>query len=916
MSTAAATRKRRWLVPEVVQTSAMDCGPATLKCFLEGFGISVSYGRLREACQTDVDGTSIDTVEAIANQLGMPVEQVMIPHDHVLLDSSHVLPAIVVVRRRAAETHFVVVWRRHGAWLQVMDPAIGRRWVRRAAFIQELFRHTQEVTATDWRNWAASADNLDPLHARLRQLGASAAKADSLSAVALTDDGWFSLAALDAATRLVQSMVDAKGISPGAQAVRLVEALFQRTSQNATDMFALIPHDYWSVAPDVENLDPRATMLVLQGAVLLRALAGVRVPTTSAPGANEDAAAVPLSPELRAALREKAVHPLRSVWELLKADGRLAPLALLGAMMVAAGAVLIETLLFRGLFDMAALLTQPAQRLAAVAALIAFAALLLSLQVPIFTETLRLGRHLEVRLRMALLRKLPRLTDRYFHSRPVSDMAERSHSIAMTRGLPATGMNLAQTLFELVLTLIGVALIDASSVWIALSIAASAVGLSLVAQPMLNERDLRVRNHAGALHSFYLDALLGLIPVRTHGAQRAVSRQHEGLLTEWARSARGLIAMSVASRAAQSLVCTGLAAYLLVDHFLRIGGVSGADLLLVYWALKLPSIGGTLSALALQYPGQRNVLTRLLEPLAAPEEAANAAPIVVSETPVRREPAIHHDAQSNGAGAVGFAIAGGSVVAAGHTILREVDLTVRPGEHVAIVGKSGAGKSTLLGLLLGWHRLTHGDLRIDGVALSAATLDELRRHTAWIDPAIQIWNSAFLDNLAYAAQDDGLARVGSTVEAARLRSALQKLPQGLQTHLGEGGGLLSGGEGQRVRLARALMQTDVRLALLDEPFRGMDRAQRVGLLTDARSWWHAATLLCVTHDVGETLNFDRVLVIEDGRIVEDDAPHRLAAGASRYRQLLDAETHLREQLWRDPAWRRLRLRDGRIEAAH
>jgi ABC-type bacteriocin/lantibiotic exporter with double-glycine peptidase domain len=70
---------RRWVVPEVVQTSAMDCGPAALKCILEGFGIPVSYGRLREACQTYVDGTSIDTMEEVAVQLGLDAEQIMLP---------------------------------------------------------------------------------------------------------------------------------------------------------------------------------------------------------------------------------------------------------------------------------------------------------------------------------------------------------------------------------------------------------------------------------------------------------------------------------------------------------------------------------------------------------------------------------------------------------------------------------------------------------------------------------------------------------------------------------------------------------------------------------------------------------------------------------------------------------------------
>ncbi len=98
--------KRRFFVPEVVQTSAMDCGPASLKALLEGFGVPVSYGRLREACQTDVDGTSIDTMEDVALQLGLVAEQIMVPADHLLLSEAQTLPAIVVVRQPNGLTHF------------------------------------------------------------------------------------------------------------------------------------------------------------------------------------------------------------------------------------------------------------------------------------------------------------------------------------------------------------------------------------------------------------------------------------------------------------------------------------------------------------------------------------------------------------------------------------------------------------------------------------------------------------------------------------------------------------------------------------------------------------------------------------------------------------------------------------------
>src|SRR5687768_953515 len=118
----------RWFAPEVVQTSAMDCGPASLKALLEGFGVSVSYGRLREACQTDVDGTSIDTLEELAVQLGLAAEQVMVPSEHLFLPEAGLLPAIVVVRLPNGFTHFVVVWSVHHGWVQIMDPARGRHW--------------------------------------------------------------------------------------------------------------------------------------------------------------------------------------------------------------------------------------------------------------------------------------------------------------------------------------------------------------------------------------------------------------------------------------------------------------------------------------------------------------------------------------------------------------------------------------------------------------------------------------------------------------------------------------------------------------------------------------------------------------------------------------------------------------------
>jgi ABC-type transport system involved in cytochrome bd biosynthesis fused ATPase/permease subunit len=162
------------------------------------------------------------------------------------------------------------------------------------------------------------------------------------------------------------------------------------------------------------------------------------------------------------------------------------------------------------------------------------------------------------------------------------------------------------------------------------------------------------------------------------------------------------------------------------------------------------------------------------------------------------------------------------------------------------------------------------------------------------------------------------------LDAADLRRVLERLPEGFESRLGEGGALVSGGEGQRVRLARAFLRPGTRLAILDEPFRGLDREQRHRLLDRARALWRDVTLLCITHDVSETLGFERVLVIEDGALVEDGAPAVLASQTgSRYRAMFEAELSLQESMWgrgglgRD--WRRYRmeaatLTDSRAEA--
>jgi ABC-type bacteriocin/lantibiotic exporter with double-glycine peptidase domain len=951
---------QRFFAPEVVQTSAMDCGPAALKSLLEGFGVRVSYGRLREACQTDVDGTSINTLEDIAIQLGLQAEQVMLPADHLALSEAQALPAIVVVQRPSGLTHFLVVWNRVGDLLQVMDPATGRRWLTWKRFQDEIYIHTFPVPTQAWREWAGSEGLLSPLQRRMRDLGLEQSQIQSLVESAVQDPGWRSLATLDAAVRMTTALVRARGLVKGEQAGNVLGRFFTLNLQgplprleavkpggghsqvssnlpgSASPPALMIPALYWSalpvITPEVEaHPEQEPERLNLRGAVLVRILG--RLPSSFEPVPGDLVLEKPtetetgvtakiepetpealrrdtLPPDLQAALKEQTYHPIREVWKALREDGLLTPTMLALALMLSTFGVTVEALLFQGMIQIGQSLSQTSQRAVAAISAVAFVVGLLLLELPISSTIQRMGRRLEVRLRMAFLDKLPRLGDRYFRSRLASDMTQRAHDLRSLRTLPNLGVGLLRTGFQLLLTAAGVIWLDARSAPLAILASIVFVSLTFLTQPLLEERDLRLRTHVGALSRFYLDALLGLVPAKTHGAERAMLRQHENQLYEWVRTGREYYSVASLVQSFGVLLYSAFSILIMVNYIRR-GGQPGEILLLFYWTLNLPALGQSLADQIQTYPMLRNRVLRLLEPLSAPDEedlwseqsAAPAGPAVAI-------PAAEPDASQP---ALSVQIEHVLLQAGGHVILEDVDLSIAAGEHIAVVGPSGAGKSSLVGLLLGWHRPSRGRIQVDGQALDGPRLVQLRRETAWVDPAVQLWNRSLYDNLRYGIEHEQGSPLSAIIQRADLYDVLDRLPDGLKTVLGESGGLVSGGEGQRVRLGRAMLRQEIRLAVLDEPFRGLDRDKRRKLLLEARDLWQGVTLLCVTHDVGETLQFPRVLVIEEGHIIEDGNPAELAAQPeSRYRQLLDAEEAVRNNLWGNVGWRRLIIDSGKL----
>jgi ATP-binding cassette subfamily B protein len=827
------------------------------------------------------------------------------------LPEAESLPAIVVVRLANGNTHFSVIWRRHGSFVQMMDPATGRRWLGVEAFLKELYVHTATIPASDWRAWVEGDSFQGALRRRLCELGLSKSAITQLIENALADTEWRSMAALDAATRMTAEIVDAKGLAKGRQAQSMLEAFVERAIEGATSDTHVIPENYWMVRPAQSN-GTGEEQIRMRGAVLVSARGRRK---SEEKETTDQESTQNLSPELVAALTEREMRAGRELLRFLRQDGCLTPLVAICALALAAGGVMIEALLFQGLFDLSRKLAPMEQRIGAMASVVVFSLAMLLLEWPLAASVARLGRRLETRLRVAFLEKIPRLTDRYFQSRLISDMADRAHSAQLLRVLPKLGGRFLRCCFEMALTTAGLIWLDPRRSWVVLSVAAITVILPILMQSRLTERDLRIRNHNGALSRFYLDAMLGLVPIRAHGAERAVRREHEGLLVEWMRAGLGYWRAVVSVEAVQSVAGFALAAWLLFDH-LSHAGTSGSVLLMVYWALNLPALGQEIALIAQQYPSARNVTLRLLEPLGAPEEGmgererGGSGEISFAVSPPL--PAVASSPPENLAG-VAITFEQVSVRAAGHLILDEIDMRIPAGSHVAIVGPSGAGKSSLVGLLLGWHRAVEGRVLIDGHELTAERLAQVRRETAWVDPSVQLWNRSLIDNLRYGADEDRALDIGPVIEAADLRRVLENLPDGLQTTLGESGGLVSGGEGQRVRLGRALLNTNARLVILDEPFRGLDRVKRRELLARARRLWRNSSLLCITHDIAETLDFERVLVIDKGRIVEDAPAPELASRAdSLYRSLLDAEEEVRARMWASSEWRRFVIDSGRL----
>ncbi|MEV5651079.1 ABC transporter ATP-binding protein [Nocardia sp. NPDC052254] len=320
----------------------------------------------------------------------------------------------------------------------------------------------------------------------------------------------------------------------------------------------------------------------------------------------------------------------------------------------------------------------------------------------------------------------------------------------------------------------------------------------------------------------------------------------------------GIVGATLAVQAAFTVV-------LILGAYLALGGQIGVPTVLAVLVLAarcadpllaLSEIGGTLRA-------TRSVLTRL-------DDVLRTAPL-----PQPREP-VHP---------LGHDIAFESVTF-GHgerTVLDGVSLAVPAGQRLAVVGPSGAGKSTMLQLLARFHDVDAGAIRLGGADVRCLDTDELMEQIAIVFQDVHLLDGTIEENIRLGRPDADAAHVRAAATAAQLDDVIERLPDGWATNVGEGGARLSGGERQRVSIARALLK-NAPVVLLDEVSSALDPINEAAVHAGIERLMAGRTVVTVAHRLRTVRNADRIVFLDDGRIIEEGNHDELLSRGGRYAQ--------------------------------
>ena len=225
----------------------------------------------------------------------------------------------------------------------------------------------------------------------------------------------------------------------------------------------------------------------------------------------------------------------------------------------------------------------------------------------------------------------------------------------------------------------------------------------------------------------------------------------------------------------------------------------------------------------------------------------------------------------------------------GRDVLQDVSLAIRPGQHVALLGRSGAGKSTLTSLLLRFYDPQQGTIRIDGVDIRNYRRETLRREIGIVLQDSILFGATVRENIAYGKLDATTEEIVAATQAANAHDFIMLLENGYETLISERAGNLSNGQRQRIAIARTFVR-DVSLLILDEPMTGLDVESEAAVREALRRLMTGRTCLLITHDLQAAAECDLIFMLEGGRITEQGNHRELLARSQRYRALSERKS--------------------------
>jgi ATP-binding cassette, subfamily B, bacterial len=227
-------------------------------------------------------------------------------------------------------------------------------------------------------------------------------------------------------------------------------------------------------------------------------------------------------------------------------------------------------------------------------------------------------------------------------------------------------------------------------------------------------------------------------------------------------------------------------------------------------------------------------------------------------------------------------------------VFKDLSLQIPSGQRVGLVGHSGSGKTTLTKLLLRFADIQKGEILIDGQKISEVTQASLRDNIAYVPQEPMLFHRSIRENIAYGKPNATDEEIRTAARQANALEFIEKLPDGFDTLTGERGVKLSGGQRQRIAIARAILK-DAPVLVLDEATSALDTESEQLIQEALKNLMHDKTSLVIAHRLSTVAGLDRIIVLDDGKIVEDDTHENLISRDGKYAKLWNRQTGISEQ---------------------